>query len=615
MLRLAALLVGLGLASAFHLPSPSIHTPGRLNAATKDLEDDLRKTLAEKNEDLEGRNIPTSTLKEFVYDNDAALLEELRKDRPYFSVVAEKAAEAFDSILSVQKDDQGTGAPTTPVKTDKPRIVILGTGWGSHAMLKSIDATKYDVTTVSPNNFFLFTPMLAASAVGTVEYRSITEPIRKVNPAANYVEATATEILLDQKQVVCENVVCEGTSCKIQDVTLPYDYLVVAVGATSNTFGIPGVREHCIFLKQITDAQKLRKAIGNCFERASVPNMTEEERIAVLTFVVVGAGPTGVEFVSELRDFIEEDAPKFYPELLKDIRIKLVEASDKVLMAFDQELQQQALADLTARSTSLVEKGLISKEMTEVLLKVGVQEVTDTMVKLSDGSTIPYGLAVWAAGNGPLPVVLDMIENVPDQSELASWGRGRIVVDDWLRVKGAENVFALGDCAVVDKKPLPQTAQVAAQQGTYLGRLFSRDFEVTAPVPQKKLRRLKMNQLLSKSSITLQEADPAAEPTEAAPLSEKLGLSVKGKYAKPFQFLNLGILAYTGSGKALAQVQVDETQIKGTGGIGFWLWRSVYLSKQVSWRNRALVAIDWAKTKVFGRDITRWVVPSLLTPP
>lgn len=117
-----------------------------------------------------------------------------------------------------------------------------------------------------------------------------------------------------------------------------------------------------------------------------------------MTFVIVGAGPTGVEFTAELRDFIESDVPKFYPHLLPFVRIKLVEASDRVLTMFDEALQQEAVKRLTEAPQKLLEQGLIAKDMTEVLLKVGVKEVKDREIVLSDGGTIPYGLAVWAAG-------------------------------------------------------------------------------------------------------------------------------------------------------------------------------------------------------------------------
>ena len=168
--------------------------------------------------------------------------------------------------------------------------------------------------------------MLAASAVGTVDFRSICEPIRNVNPLVNYIEAAASSIDAKKRTIACQSIKCEGTSCEIADFSVPYDFLIIAVGATTNTFGIKGVVENCLFLKQIEDAANLRKghkivvdcvkakswkwmcltiAIANCFERANVPNLSDEEIEDALSFVVVGAGPTGVEFTSELRDWIE----------------------------------------------------------------------------------------------------------------------------------------------------------------------------------------------------------------------------------------------------------------------------------------------------------------------
>ncbi|CAM9508359.1 unnamed protein product, partial [Discosporangium mesarthrocarpum] len=130
-------------------------------------------------------------------------------------------------------------------------------------------------------------------------------------------------------------------------------------------------------------------------------------------------------------------------------------------------------------------------------------------------------------------------------------------------------------------------------QGSYLGRLFSRGYQVSAAVPQK--------------VIAAGNSKEEGEGVPAPSLSEKLGLSLaEGKFAKPFQFLNLGILAYTGDGSALAQVQVAKGKVKGSGAAGFLLWRSIYLSKQVSWRNRVLVVADWLKAVAFGRDITRF---------
>lgn len=139
-------------------------------------------------------------------------------------------------------------------------------------------------------------------------------------------EATATHVDWKARTVECESVVCEGNSCIIDTFTVPYDRLLVTVGATTNTFGIPGVREHCNFLKQIGDARRIRTGIVNCFERANLPGLTDEQRDATLTFAVIGAGPTGVEFASELRDFVEQDGPTYYKHLLKHVSIKVIEA-------------------------------------------------------------------------------------------------------------------------------------------------------------------------------------------------------------------------------------------------------------------------------------------------
>lgn len=117
------------------------------------------------------------------------------------------------------------------------------------------------------------------------------------------------------------------------------------------------------------------------------------------------------------------------------VRIKLVEASDRVLMMFDGALQQEAVRQLTEAPPKLLEQGLITKDFTEVLLKVGVKEVKEREIVLSDGGTIPYGLAVWAAGNGPLPLVQNLIKRVPEQEAKQGFGRGRLVTDEWMRVK------------------------------------------------------------------------------------------------------------------------------------------------------------------------------------
>eukprot|EP00560_Eucampia_antarctica_P006355 CAMPEP_0197825468 /NCGR_PEP_ID=MMETSP1437-20131217/2537_1 /TAXON_ID=49252 ORGANISM="Eucampia antarctica, Strain CCMP1452" /NCGR_SAMPLE_ID=MMETSP1437 /ASSEMBLY_ACC=CAM_ASM_001096 /LENGTH=598 /DNA_ID=CAMNT_0043425471 /DNA_START=83 /DNA_END=1876 /DNA_ORIENTATION=- len=549
-------------------------------------EKELRKVIEDRNTKVDGDENYITTVGEGVQDDGeisnavtnsstdsetASILEKkierILKPRAYPLFLMEKAAIIVEDLLaSISMDDQET---TSPNQTEKEKIVILGTGWGSAAFLKEIDTDKYDVTVISPRNFFLFTPMLAGSSVGTVEYRSITEPIREINRKAGYLEGTATNIDIENKTVFCESVVCEGNSCTIEDFDVQYDKLIFAVGAQTNTFGIPGVREYCCFLKQVDDARRIRTALVNCFERANLPNLTDEKREAILTFAVIGAGPTGVEFASELRDFVEQDGPKYYPNLLKHVRIKVIEASPTVLAPFDKTLQEEAVRQLTRKimpkDPSYVDLMPANFELTELLLNSGVSEVKKDVIALDDGREIPYGMAVWAAGNGPLPITLQLIDSLKDkkqQADVQSLARGRIAIDSWLRVLGSDgSIMGLGDASCVVAGQLPATAQVAGQQGEYLGRLLSLNYDTSPGIDPT-------NKFL---------LPPKPNPNREKTFAEKITAfaTQSDEFAAPFQFLNLGILAYTGGGSALAQIELlpsGDKKVKGSGKIGFGLW-------------------------------------------
>ena len=594
------------------------------------------------------------------FDADEVLMQRLKSKRSYASILVERFMQSIDDYQLSEKTKEykelavndplyyelkmraatggGGGGGGRTSSSKRERIVVLGTGWGGHSFLKTVDATQYEVTVISPRNFFLFTPMLAASSVGTVEFRSICEPIRNVNPLVDYLEASALGIDSAKKVVQCQSVKCVGTACEINDFEVSYDYLVVAVGAATNTFGIKGVRENCLFLKQIEDAAKLRKAIAYCFERANIPDQTDEQKRDALSFVVVGAGPTGVEFTGELRDWLENEGRRYYPKLLKYASLKLIEAGNAVLAVFDKTLQDEALVQLTQRESRLVKEGLIDKEMTTVLLQAGVKEVGEKYIELSSGEKMPYGFCVWAAGNGPLPLVLDAVNQIEQQKQIQAKARGRLATDGWLRALGAPGVYAIGDCAFQEESPMPATAQVASQQGAYLGRLFSKGFDMSTPAPLPPAKfsiesdegfasekynvgalgvrvdpPIVLNEPESATAVATATAAAAASATTAAEAASASAVIVSApspaaavrrrELAKPFQFLNLGVLAYIGASKALAQISVDEKLVLGSGPLGFLLWRGIYWSKQVSWRNRALVGIDWIKARLFGRDI------------
>jgi len=214
-------------------------------------ESDLKRALEKANEDLSNaspamQEVATSGAAD-DYDASAQMLAELSEEKPYAAFLANQALDLLDrawlSATRVPTAAEALAELEAPAGKAREKVVVLGSGWGAASFLKAVDCDRYDVTVVSPRNYFLFTPMLAGASVGTVEHRSITEPIRAVQPRAQFVEATAVGIGVGGNKVVeCQSVVCEGTTCTITDVDVPYDHCVVAVGSTAQTFGIKGVR-------------------------------------------------------------------------------------------------------------------------------------------------------------------------------------------------------------------------------------------------------------------------------------------------------------------------------------------------------------------------------------
>ncbi|CAM9357939.1 unnamed protein product [Ectocarpus fasciculatus] len=516
--------------------------------------------------------------------------------------------------------------------TKKERIVVLGTGWGGHAISKVIDSDKYEVIYVSPRNYFVFTPMLAAASVGTVDVRSITEPIRMANPCVKYVSGEVIDINPGDKKVVValpspqekrppqklESAAsvapnlpplvhskgpAEGATAATGGalsqagegslsqeplgsldeakplMELSYDKLVYAVGTKTGTFGVPGVRENCYMLKEANDARLLRAAIVNVLEEACLPGVTDEEKRRLLSFVVIGAGPTGVEFTGELTDLIGNDVPRLFPELVGLINLTVV-SSGKVLPMFEEVLQDRGL-------------NLLQSQGIEILLGSAASEVTEEEVVLKNGKRIPYGLCFWAGGTEARPLTQRLIETIGSEQKDASGSkRGQITVDGYMRAVGTNGtILALGDASSIQGVKMPTTGQqVAAQEGAYVARLLNRGYDTSV-----------------EEAPTMTGYD-----NSTAGLTEKAAdfFRLRGRLsASPFHFINLGVLAYIGMGQAVAEVKVgkDTPVLDAAGKAGFFLWRSTYVVKQarVSPRNRINVAVDWLKVRFFGRDITR----------
>lgn len=329
----------------------------------------------------------------------------------------------------------------------KPRVIVLGTGFAAFSFIKTIDTRFYDVTVVSPRNHFLFTPLLPSTTVGTVEFRSIIEPIRSAREGVDYVQAYARGLDTERRLVACEGALDQ------KRFELPYDVLVIAVGSKSNTYGIPGVLEYTMPLKDLADARAIRQRIIECFERAANPTTTDEERKRLLHIVVVGGGPTGVEFAAEMHDFLVDDLRKVYSTLMPFVQVTILEGGHQLLGTFDATLQEYT-ARLFRRQRIAVRTGSL------------VVRVEQEKIILQDGAEIPYGLAVWTTGIGPT----EFVQSLPFQKDQA----GRIITDEYFRVLNHSEIYALGDCATVGEKNFPATAQVAQQEGKYLAKAFNR---------------------------------------------------------------------------------------------------------------------------------------------
>ncbi|TVY58068.1 External alternative NADH-ubiquinone oxidoreductase, mitochondrial [Lachnellula cervina] len=465
----------------------------------------------------------------------------------------------------------------------KKNLVILGTGWGAVSLLKKLDTENYNVIVISPRNYFLFTPLLPSCTTGTVEHRSIMEPIRSITrhkrAAVKFYEAEATKIDPERKTVrIDDNSDVKGAS---NNTEVSYDMLVVSVGAENATFGIPGVKEHSCFLKEIGDAQQIRKKIMDCVETATFKDQSPEEVERLLHMVVVGGGPTGVEFAGELQDFFDQDIKKWVPEISDKFKVTLIEALPNVLPMFSKQL-----IDYT--------ESTFKEEKITIKTKTAVKKVTDKTVEAEatgpDGKksieVMPYGLLVWATGNAVRPVVKDLMSQIPAQKD----SRRGLAVNEYLVVQGTKDIWATGDCAVAGYAP---TAQVASQEGAFLARLFN-------TMAKSEAIEHKIHDL--STSLNLKPGNSGEVAVEIESHEKKLR---RIKDLKPFHYTHQGSLAYIGSERAVADVSWLNGNFATGGGLTYLFWRSAYLSMCFSTRNRVLVVLDWLKSKAFGRDVSR----------
>ena len=326
-------------------------------------------------------------------------------------------------------------------RSTRRRVVIVGAGFGGLACAKKLDGEPVDVVLLDQHNYHLFTPLLYQVATGLLNPSDIAYPLRTIfRHSANvrFRQATVTRVDLVNKVVRLDGA-----------APLPYDYLVLATGSTDNYFGNQEVARVSFGLKSLEDATRLRNQVLTCLERADA-EPDSEARIALLTFVVVGGGPTGVESSGALSELMAIVAGKDYHQTSrKEIRIILVEGTDRLLNSFSVHLGRYAQRVLMRRRVD-VRTGAL------------VKSANSHSVTLSDGTAIACATIIWSAGVRPTDPI--------GESPTPRFRNARIQVDERLRIQGSPGAFAIGDAASprVGDRDLPMLSPPAMQGGRYV---------------------------------------------------------------------------------------------------------------------------------------------------
>ena len=366
---------------------------------------------------------------------------------------------------------------------EKKKVLVIGGGFGGVFAAKALERQgrgNLDVELVNANNYFVFQPLLPEVAAGSIHSADAVVPLRQLLRRVQIRQAEVMGIDFAKKTVI----VVQGT--KRIPIDLHYDELVIALGTGVDLNRFPGLPEHALTMKDLADAHRLRTHVIGCLETADVTEDPEVKR-QLLTFVVVGAGFSGVETVAETRELVRR-ALKYYPNIRDDeIRFYLIEYANRILPTFPADL-----ADYATRRLQI--HGI------EVLTGVGTKAATGTAVELTDGRIIPTSTIVATIGNGPHRLVemlgLDL-----------HWAR--IKTDRFMRVPGHDGVWALGDAALIPlvddpgEDPLlyaTQTAQFAVREGKQLAD------NILAKIAGKELRPFAYTSKGSLASLGMSKA-------------------------------------------------------------------------------------------------------------
>lgn len=395
----------------------------------------------------------------------------------------------------------------------KKRLVIIGGGFGGLNLAKYVDKKKWAVTVIDKNNYHSFAPLFYQVASSGLEPAGITFPLRREmrrrrTRGCLYTMGEVHTIDVARKVVVT------------QYETIPYDSLVIAAGATNNFFGIPGLQEHVYTIKSASESINTRNAILYNLERACQTDDPEERR-RLLTFAVVGGGPTGVEIAGALGEMKRWTITREYPRLSPDdVKVILYEGADKLLRTMSEKSSADAL---TALKQLLV----------DVRLGKTMKSYDNGVLEFADGEKLPTDIVIWTAGivGNPFKFVGNDIKPGPG---------GRFAVDEYNRVLGVDDIYAIGDISshTDERFPrgCPQLAQPAIQQGRNLARNLNAD-----------------------------------------------------TFEHPFDYNDKGSMATIGRNRAV----VDMGKMHISGWLAWVAWLAVHLVTLLGMRNKIVVFVNW----------------------
>ena len=337
----------------------------------------------------------------------------------------------------------------------RPKVVIIGGGFGGLWAARTLANHAVDVVVIDRNNYHTFLALLYQVAAAELTAEDIAYPVRSVfsgTPNIDFVLAHARRIDFQNRQIETDG------------ETISYDYLILANGSVTSTFGVPGVEEHAYFLKTLEEAVMLKNHIICCFETAA-REPDAEKRKSLLTFVIAGGGATGVEYAGALTELIHGPLIKDYPGIdFSEARIILLEAAGELVSSMPSNIR-----DYTA--------GQLRRMGVDVRLSAAVAEVSMDKVVLKNLEKIETSTVIWTAGVKG--------EGLAAASDIPVTRDGRVAVNETLRIKDQQNIYVIGDLASINEgqRILPMVAQVAIQSGVASAQNILKQIAGLAPQP------------------------------------------------------------------------------------------------------------------------------------